>query len=443
MQLRRFRTVNAHGHLNLDFKLNPDLTFLTGINGSGKTTAVRGIIALLRPSLKELSGIVFDRMDVWGIYKDQEFRVWAIRDGDELTICVEGLEPITVEILKPAPYESAQRYGEQQEEYYRGLRARNAKQATLEFLTGLPTPMFLDLERRAGVIRRRPRDHETFASAPFLGTLGEGLRDAQSLAEDRFREIRIKQQALTDDLRKGLILMSFAQDKEVGTDGQRIPTAEDVGRLGDSYRTVTQALTTLGITDEEIKRQVDPFFQRLQEVVAEVTATPQEQLTRGENLNVLLNYFILEPQERHIQRMVKRTEQYNQHLAFIFAPIHNYLSSVNRFLSDSGKRLAFSAKGQLQVLRGERVLGELSALSSGERQLVVILTHLSFNGLAKAANILIIDEPEISLHIRWQELFVDAVRSADEDIQLILATHSPSIIMSRVANCVDLQDSAS
>ncbi|WP_368853758.1 AAA family ATPase [Vibrio parahaemolyticus] len=38
------------------------------------------------------------------------------------------------------------------------------------------------------------------------------------------------------------------------------------------------------------------------------------------------------------------------------------------------------------------------------------------------------DEPEISLHIKWQDMFISALREINSDIQLILATHSPDII---------------
>jgi predicted ATP-binding protein involved in virulence len=69
----------------------------------------------------------------------------------------------------------------------------------------------------------------------------------------------------------------------------------------------------------------------------------------------------------------------------------------------------------------------------------VILTHLAFNNQAKRANVLIIDEPELSLHLRWQELFVDAVTAASPGLQLILATHSPSIIGARIENCIDVR----
>jgi predicted ATP-dependent endonuclease of OLD family len=120
-------------------------------------------------------------------------------------------------------------------------------------------------------------------------------------------------------------------------------------------------------------------------------------------------------------------------------PIQNYLTLVNQFLKDSGKSLGFSATADLQVLiEGKKRGRPITALSSGERQLVVILTHLSFNEAARQANVLIIDEPELSLHLRWQEQFVTALQGASAGLQLILATHSPSIIMDREAYCVDV-----
>ena len=70
--------------------------------------------------------------------------------------------------------------------------------------------------------------------------------------------------------------------------------------------------------------------------------------------------------------------------------------------------------------------------------MVVILTHLYFNSEVERANVFIIDEPELSLHVEWQEKFVDAVIEASESTQFILATHSPSIILDKVDHCVEL-----
>ena len=40
----------------------------------------------------------------------------------------------------------------------------------------------------------------------------------------------------------------------------------------------------------------------------------------------------------------------------------------------------------------------------------------------------IIDEPEVSLHLIWQRVFIDKMIEARKDIQIIVATHSPEII---------------
>lgn len=74
---------------------------------------------------------------------------------------------------------------------------------------------------------------------------------------------------------------------------------------------------------------------------------------------------------------------------------------------------------------------ELSELSSGEQHEVVLLYELIFN---VQENILVlIDEPEISLHVTWQKAFLDDLLRIVkiQNIQVIIATHSPAIINSR------------
>src|ERR1035438_10053083 len=64
MKISRFACENVHGYLSFQLAFNPDLTFLTGINGSGKTTAVRAITALLTPSLRDLANIGYSDIAV-------------------------------------------------------------------------------------------------------------------------------------------------------------------------------------------------------------------------------------------------------------------------------------------------------------------------------------------------------------------------------------------
>jgi predicted ATP-binding protein involved in virulence len=101
--------------------------------------------------------------------------------------------------------------------------------------------------------------------------------------------------------------------------------------------------------------------------------------------------------------------------------------------------VSVSSAGELTVAVLETLPSRsIGALSSGERQLVVMLGHLSLNPLLAGSGVFIVDEPELSLHIDWQEKFVDAVQRANPNVQYILATHSPAIILERVEATCDL-----
>jgi hypothetical protein len=89
----------------------------------------------------------------------------------------------------------------------------------------------------------------------------------------------------------------------------------------------------------------------------------------------------------------------------------------------------FSAEDGLSVIRrgsGQEI--PLERLSSGERHLIVLFHHLIFK--TKPGGLCLIDEPEISLHVDWQERFIDSVSEVAKvsPQQFLIATHSPSIV---------------
>ena len=87
----------------------------------------------------------------------------------------------------------------------------------------------------------------------------------------------------------------------------------------------------------------------------------------------------------------------------------------------------------------EKVLS-LSKLSSGEQHQVILLYQLIFN--SDSTTLVLIDEPEISLHIVWQKQFMgDLVKISEiNNSKSIIATHSPQIIGSKWDSTIDLED---
>jgi len=77
-------------------------------------------------------------------------------------------------------------------------------------------------------------------------------------------------------------------------------------------------------------------------------------------------------------------------------------------------------------------------LSSGEQHEVILLYQLLFK--VKADSLILIDEPELSLHIAWQEQFLHdlAQITALSSFDVLVATHSPQIISDRWDLTVEL-----
>ncbi len=86
-------------------------------------------------------------------------------------------------------------------------------------------------------------------------------------------------------------------------------------------------------------------------------------------------------------------------------------------------------KTKMPLFRNESgVEFDINGLSSGEKQLFIRL--LSLKSLEPEGCVILIDEPEISLHPSWQQRIVEVYQNIGKDNQIIIATHSPHIISS-------------
>ena len=66
-------------------------------------------------------------------------------------------------------------------------------------------------------------------------------------------------------------------------------------------------------------------------------------------------------------------------------------------------------------------------LSSGEKQMLAILLTVLIED--QQPYVLFMDEPEVSLHVDWQQKLIDMILQLNPNVQIILTTHSPAVIM--------------
>lgn len=109
----------------------------------------------------------------------------------------------------------------------------------------------------------------------------------------------------------------------------------------------------------------------------------------------------------------------------VMKPKIEFQDMVDDLFCETGKRINRKSNEIQFVQRGELLTPY--QLSSGEKQMIVImLTVLVEN---KEHYCLLMDEPEISLHIEWQKRLISIIRQLNPNAQIILSTHSPALIM--------------
>ncbi|HHA1245241.1 TPA: AAA family ATPase [Enterobacter roggenkampii] len=106
----------------------------------------------------------------------------------------------------------------------------------------------------------------------------------------------------------------------------------------------------------------------------------------------------------------------------MLSSINLLIDTFNRFLIQ-GKELII--KNEHIYVKVGRITHSISELSSGERHILTFLCLVLFEGGKR--NILIIDEPEISLNIKWQRELLSLFSELIPQTQIIVASHSPSL----------------
>lgn len=92
------------------------------------------------------------------------------------------------------------------------------------------------------------------------------------------------------------------------------------------------------------------------------------------------------------------------------------------------KQIVVSNEDGVSVIDGNEKKLKLSKLSSGEKEILVLFYQLLFE--VKDEVMLLVDEPEISLHIAWQRMFAEDLKKIvkQKKMTAIVATHSPQIV---------------
>lgn len=451
MKITRFEAKEVNGYLNFDIKFNESLTFLIGINGSGKTTAIKLILGLLSPSWLNLTQIRYKFAQVECTANNCQLVIRSeYTDSEKIKLSFQNKtnpENSANSVVRVQDLQAFQ-YGEIGRFEMRQVMARYSRYETsfveldaVKRIRELTTPIYLGLDRRIhegveiDMLNIDSLIKERDVTSNIKGNLYESLMDVENLVKTCFLEYSQKVDIISSNLKNKLIYSSFDIIQPNQSVGLQIDTKLN---LENRKKRIIEASKNFEIPELETK--IIHYFEELdiiQKKLQKEQTTKKSKEPSKEFLELIGQWFINSPQLQRIDNIISLYEVAQNEMIGEYNSFNKFEFLANKYFNESGKKLSIKKNGLIDIELPNKKDSNIYRLSSGEKQIIVMLSQLVFGTKRK---VFIIDEPELSLHLGWQEIFVQTIMDASPETQFILATHSPTIV-GRIENekyCVDL-----
>jgi predicted ATPase len=129
-------------------------------------------------------------------------------------------------------------------------------------------------------------------------------------------------------------------------------------------------------------------------------------------------------------------EQENNIELEVYSQRNKFKDVLDSMFKDTNKNINFELIEKSFSITSKREDANIELdsldLSSGEKQILIIFLTILLK--ENKPYILMMDEPENSLHSQWQIKFIENIRKLNNNVQLIIATHNPLLMLDREAD---------
>lgn len=401
-KIKHIHIYGLWGVKDIETSFNPDVNIFIGANGTNKTIFLNLLEAALTADVKTLGSIEFSQIVLLIDGEKGHIEIKQIQKEG----AVEIQYKIGDEIFEiPSFSLRAHRMGQYEEIPLFRLR---------RVLKGLVNISWLS-------VYRDNVDSQYIDTREMLDKLKNmvDFKIDELVKQLGMYQLQLESEAntISNDFKKEVMSMML-YDENMDEISNKINFNYSLQDTDDLRIQLYKAFSAMGIARDR-KDAIDMHVSKIKEVLDKVyNHGPQVELR---------DIFILALLKR-TTAIIEISQKHEEQTKLLFTPLNNFWNCLARFMQN--KHFEYNKeKGDLLVMLKEGnqtdVLIPLKALSSGEKQLFILLTEAL---LQRESNYLFMaDEPELSLHIKWQKKILPEMLLINPNAQVIVATHSPEV----------------
>lgn len=400
------------GEHNLHFDFNDDVNFVIGINGSGKTTIINLIVAGLTASFTELDRLEFSRLTI-------KLKSNASRRKPVISITKKPRKDVPFSSIEYsiAPSSSERPTVFPLDEYEEQIMLRRMPRRYLERELykrhgRSMSSVLSDYVRVSWLsVHRSALDKYDSREEQFDSTVDLRLKQLTESLVRYFSTLGKQGSAELENFQKAVFLsMLFRKGGQSFLSSNRLDLAQEKEALEIIF-------SQFNVPQSEFKKRLDAHFRALSKA-REKLSLPREDMTLDTgDISILIG-------TERIEDIVQEWEKITEKRKEIFEPRDRFLQIVNSMLQR--KSIDINDQNELRVITQSGKQLPIYQLSSGEKQLLIVLGEALLQ--ENRTWVYIADEPELSLHVKWQESLVHNLRAINENSQIVFATHSPDVV---------------
>ncbi|MYA56420.1 AAA family ATPase [Candidatus Poribacteria bacterium] len=432
--IESFKIDKLWGHRDIALTFKKDVNILIGPNGSGKTTILNLLNSILSLDISGILNVNFEFAEIHlqDFKNSSVLRTVKVHAANRLLRLELDEEEIGIDTESITGRRFTEHHGwlekgntlpERLPERF--VRRTVVSEKFYDELTTLVPLVWLPVSRRLPVTKYEEKWHtrtEPLESVDLrLEELLEDISRYHSILNaqlsERYREF--EHQVLS------MILYSKEHDQLKSIRNSvfhSLPTEVEKDQLLDAFEDA-------GFLDEVMQSRIDDHFAAL--TVAEQVFV---RIHEGKDIPAEFEDIFVIPLIGRTKAVVAYAKKLEKDKEDIFASLRRYEEIVNSFLSN--KSIKFDERGYLKIETSSPADINPRLLSSGEKQILIFLTEALLR--IEKPVVYVADQPELSLHVTWQEKLLESLVTLGGQKQIIVATHSPDIVGTFQDKVIDL-----